>query len=1630
MKKSTMKFISILVVMLMFLSYSDIVFSTELGDKSIGESHTALYNVAPDVNEKEIGKYWELDFSDYFIQERVRDEHYTVSKDEKSTDEVIGLTPNEANRTTIKHDVYDQNNQKMDLVVESDMIRLEEEGIIVQAMGGMAPLTIIDETFEGAEEDSSGAQPQQINEEEEMTAPGAEAVAATPSITIVPGSLTSTSVSLNCVFPFSGQRGNAIGLYDFNNGLIIWNRNYGNNIFRGNGNVTISGLVPGGLYQIALMWSTDNGETYGDSNTIFRRVITLDSTTETWIRTDGTQVYANIEPRDMYLTSNENINTWLSRLSSAHSEYIELTGYRPNGNAKFQLRSTRDRSSFNHLLTDGQVTWSEYSGWYQDGTAYFYRPFMRSDMLTLYNDNWTEIGLHEMSHYFDNDIWKFDTEFFACFKMFYVAEKLHTKIYRCDMDRYYIDGAGLLDYYTRHHVYGYNNGFNTNSYNFAFGLSKIFYDLKNDISYPVDSWKPFKDTFRRITELSEKEVPVPTTKIGKFNLFLSILRDKSNADVISMMSLSPNDKQVIQSSSGLAGTIGYINNVTITWNPGGGASVSPTSSSMKAGANFNSSWPTPIKAGYTFDGWRTENSDKGTKILVSTIIPYVNKTYYAKWILKQPVKISWDPNGGTVNPTSSQLTPELPFNTLPTPQKAGNTFDGWWTGSGGSGTQITSESIVPATAKTYFAKWTAIVTAPTQPRSLIATPGNGWVALSWTAPSSNGGAAINGYEVSSNGGISYINISNSTAYTFTGLNNGTSYNFRVRAVNAAGTSEPASTTATPTAPPSLNVSLDPGEITIVAGKNNQAALTDCIALVKGSIVKVGTVANPPANLEYKWQFLGTTFNSGNFTGMTQDIFVNVPSNTGKYELLLTFRHSGIEQQFTYTVYATHGYPQEDAQGQYYRSGIRVAEEGVTKSWMDVMLNGKITPTATVQAIFEEINRLGGNDDVYDEGEWVYYSLNNHPYNKPEKPARLIRDNDHTINGGNCGTFVDVMSALAGCVGIQGLTHAIEFDSKDFLMPNLKALDGTHNADGKASPNSAAEESWIFPDHALYRYGGVVYDPTLHISFTGTFIDYENRYVYAKWIMPGKMQVESHQSPVGNRTFLYSSLNERTHKDITKPYFEYTEGGWTMHEYDYFQTVPGSMSISALSSSEIISAVISVGDSWTATTNDNWLSLGEPTTGGSLPMSLSAMISGDEEDMIEITAAPNPSNQIRTGTVTIVAGDETSVLTINQDGANEWMNVADEAITASASGMVESIGVSCNVYWRAVVDADWIQLTNDDGLGEGTVAFVIDRNDTIEERNAVITVSGVGVQKAITVTQPPYSASSDATLDTLIISQGAITPAFHPSIRNYTATVTYDISDINLTATPYSFGAVVSGAGQKSLSPGINNVTVSVVAEDGITTMVYSIVITREQNLTPVPASITFDLPSYSMTIPGTGNTTIAVAATIKDQFGAVMQGLTPSFIIEPVYNGVSIDSSSGIVTITSLASPGNVALYASYGGITAASTVTLSGPMPTGVYGLQFDEPYYELQLEEWPDEEGYNPSVIVCATAVGISGQGIPLSASITYSNGYTLNTTGEFFATELWYDNSLVTATATFSDGTIREIDIWVDVSIISYR
>ena len=83
-------------------------------------------------------------------------------------------------------------------------------------------------------------------------------------------------------------------------------------------------------------------------------------------------------------------------------------------------------------------------------------------------------------------------------------------------------------------------------------------------------------------------------------------------------------------------------------------------------------------------------------------------------------------------------------------------------------------------------------TTPGLPTSVTATPTNGQVTLSWTAPSSNGGSAVTDYiiEVKTSSAFTWTTVADgtntNTSVVVTGLANDTSYNFRVAAANIAG----------------------------------------------------------------------------------------------------------------------------------------------------------------------------------------------------------------------------------------------------------------------------------------------------------------------------------------------------------------------------------------------------------------------------------------------------------------------------------------------------------------------------------------------------------------------------------------------------------------------------------------------------------------------------------------------------------------------------------------------------------------------------------------------------------------------------------------------------------------------------
>ena len=142
----------------------------------------------------------------------------------------------------------------------------------------------------------------------------------------------------------------------------------------------------------------------------------------------------------------------------------------------------------------------------------------------------------------------------------------------------------------------------------------------------------------------------------------------------------------------------------------------------------------------------------------------------------------------------------------------------------------------------------AAATAPSAPQSLAAVASNTTVALTWSRPASDGGSTVTGYNVyrgTSAGGEAATPVASnltSTSYTDTGLANGTTYFYRVAAVNAAGTSTPSSeVSAMPQAPVAAGYVGRVGSLTASTARTTSTVTVGTAGVAAGHTVVVSVL---------------------------------------------------------------------------------------------------------------------------------------------------------------------------------------------------------------------------------------------------------------------------------------------------------------------------------------------------------------------------------------------------------------------------------------------------------------------------------------------------------------------------------------------------------------------------------------------------------------------------------------------------------------------------------------------------------------------------------------------------------------------------------------------------------------------
>ena len=302
------------------------------------------------------------------------------------------------------------------------------------------------------------------------------------------------------------------------------------------------------------------------------------------------------------------------------------------------------------------------------------------------------------------------------------------------------------------------------------------------------------------------------------------------------------------------------------------------------------------------------------------------------------------------------------------------------------------------------------------------------------------------------------------------------------------------------------------------------------------------------------------------------------------------------------------------------------------------------------------------------------------------------------------------------------------------------------------------------------------------------------------------------------------------------------------------------------------SVTGSGCSWTAVSNDAWITV---TSG----------VSGTSTGPSGLTIAANTSATARTGTVTIAG----QTLTITQNGTGTCLYsvvpLTKSALAAGDSGNV-TVTSGANCAWTAVSNSAWISLTsNPMTVGSGTAALTIDQNPDATQRIGTMTIAG----QTYTVTQ---AAPPGCTYNISPITKSAVAAG-----ESTTVAVTSPAGCPWTAASPVQWIAVTDGAS------GTGNGTVTLAIDTNTATAQRSAALTiagRTFTVTQVgTGACAFTVGPAARSSPASGETTSTTVTTGDTCVWSAASG-APWILVSAGASG----SGTGTVTLTVAANSG------------------------------------------------------------------------------------------------------------------------------
>ncbi|MCY3814170.1 MAG: sulfatase-like hydrolase/transferase [Gammaproteobacteria bacterium] len=254
----------------------------------------------------------------------------------------------------------------------------------------------------------------------------------------------------------------------------------------------------------------------------------------------------------------------------------------------------------------------------------------------------------------------------------------------------------------------------------------------------------------------------------------------------------------------------------------------------------------------------------------------------------------------------------------------------------------------------------------------------------------------------------------------------------------------------------------------------------------------------------------------------------------------------------------------------------------------------------------------------------------------------------------------------------------------------------------------------------------------------------------------------------------------------------------------------------------------------------------------------ALAEGSNAITVTVTAEDGTTTAVYTVTVTRAAAPASPILSVADartvEGGDAVLSFAVRlSFTASTAVTVEyaTRDVTATAGDDYTAASGTLALAAGETAGTVSVAVLDDAEDEDDETLTLILSDAVGASVedgSATGTVVDDDPSADATLSSLALS-GIDIGTFAPGTATYTAAVGHDVSSTQVTATANhasanvtitdADGSTTGTSRTVALAEGLNAITVTVTAEDGVTTAVYTVTVTREVAAPATPLTASF-----------------------------------------------------------------------------------------------------------------------------------------------------------------------------------------------